>query len=187
GGKEGEGGAGIGGCFGGEAVRSHGDVIPAQQAGSLQFSMRQPLGSVAVVSPWNFPVAIPLWKIAPALAFGNTVVWKPAETASFTATRLVQILAQAGLPVAVLNLVLGKGAITGEALVQHEGLRAITFTGSDAIGMHIAEIAIRRNIKYQLEMGGKNAALVLADANLDQAARLIAAGAMRFAGQKCTA
>jgi aldehyde dehydrogenase (NAD+) len=87
----------------------------------------------------------------------------------------------------VLNLVLGKGSITGEALVQHEGLRAITFTGSDATGMHIAEVAARRNIKYQLEMGGKNAALVLADANLDQAARLIAAGAMRFAGQKCTA
>ena len=173
--------------FAGEAVRPLGDVIPAQQAGSLQFSMRQPLGLVAVVSPWNFPVAIPLWKIAPALAFGNTIVWKPAETASYVATTLTQVLAQAGLPEGVLNLVLGKGATTGEALVNHEGLRAITFTGSDATGMHIAEIAARHNIKYQLEMGGKNAALVLADANLDQAARLIAAGAMRFAGQKCTA
>jgi aldehyde dehydrogenase (NAD+) len=173
--------------FAGEAVRSLGEVIPAQQAGSLQFSLRQPLGPLAVVSPWNFPVAIPLWKIAPALAFGNTVVWKPAETASFSASSLVQVFAQAGLPVGVLNLVLGKGAITGEALVQREGLRAITFTGSDATGMHIAEIAARQNRKYQLEMGGKNAALVLGDANLDQAARLIAAGAMRFAGQKCTA
>ncbi len=185
--QEVERGAAILRYFAGEAVRPHGDVIPAQQAGSLQFSLRQPLGPVAVISPWNFPVAIPLWKIAPALAFGNTVVWKPAETASFTATRLAQVFAQAGLPAGVLNLVLGKGSITGEALVQHESLRAITFTGSDATGMHIAEIAARRNIKYQLEMGGKNAALVLADANLDQAARLIAAGAMRFAGQKCTA
>ena len=185
--QEVERGAAILRYFAGEAVRPLGDVIPAQQAGSLQFSLRQPLGPVAVVSPWNFPVAIPLWKIAPALAFGNTIVWKPAETASYVATTLAQVLAQAGLPTGVLNLILGKGAATGEALVNHEGLRAITFTGSDATGMHIAEIAARRNIKYQLEMGGKNAALVLADANLDQAARLIAAGAMRFAGQKCTA
>jgi acyl-CoA reductase-like NAD-dependent aldehyde dehydrogenase len=173
--------------FAGEAVRPHGDVIPAQQAGSLQFSLRQPLGPVAVISPWNFPVAIPLWKLAPALAFGNTVVWKPAETASLTAFSLAHIFAQVGFPAGVFNLVLGKGTTTGEALVQQEGLRAITFTGSDATGMHIAEVAARRNIKYQLEMGGKNAALVLADAHLDQAARLIAAGAMRFAGQKCTA
>lgn len=173
--------------FAGEAVRPLGDVIPAQQAGSLQFSLRQPLGPVAVVSPWNFPVAIPLWKIAPALAFGNTIVWKPAETASYVATILAQVFAQADLPAGVINLILGKGVTSGEALVNHEGLRAITFTGSDSTGMHIAELAARRNIKYQLEMGGKNAALVLADANLDQAARLIAAGAMRFAGQKCTA
>jgi aldehyde dehydrogenase (NAD+) len=173
--------------FAGEAVRPLGQVIPAQQAGSLQFSMRQPLGLVAVISPWNFPVAIPLWKIAPALAFGNTVVWKPAETASFTAFSLAQVLANAGLPAGVLNLILGKGSLTGESLVQHAGLRAITFTGSDATGMRIAELAARHNIKYQLEMGGKNAALVLGDAHLDQAARLIAGGAMRFAGQKCTA
>ncbi len=173
--------------FAGEAVRPLGQVIPAQQAGSLQFSLRQPLGPVAVISPWNFPIAIPLWKIAPALAFGNTVVWKPAETASCTATTLAQVFASAGLPAGVLNVILGKGARTGEALIQYEGLRAITFTGSNATGMHIAEIAARRNIKYQLEMGGKNAALVLSDALLDQAARLVAGGAMRFAGQKCTA
>jgi acyl-CoA reductase-like NAD-dependent aldehyde dehydrogenase len=173
--------------FAGEAVHPIGQVIPAQKAGSLQFSLRQPLGPLAVISPWNFPVAIPLWKIAPALAYGNTIVWKPAEVASFTASKLVEALAEAGLPAGVLNLVLGKGSAVGNKLVSHEGIRAVTFTGSDTVGMGISDIAARRNIKFQLEMGGKNAAIVLDDADMDQAAKLIAAGAMRFAGQKCTA
>jgi acyl-CoA reductase-like NAD-dependent aldehyde dehydrogenase len=173
--------------FAEEAVHPMGMVIPAQRAESLQFTMRQPLGPVAVISPWNFPIAIPLWKIAPALAYGNTVVWKPAETASLTATRLTEVFAEAGLPGGVLNLVLGKGSIIGPALTGHPGIRALTFTGSNATGMEIAESAARRNIKYQLEMGGKNAALVFADADLEQAAQLIASGAMRYAGQKCTA
>lgn len=173
--------------FAAEAVHPNGQVIPAQTAGSLQFSLRQPLGAVAVISPWNFPVAIPLWKIAPALAFGNSVVWKPAETASLTASMLAQVFAAAGLPAGALNLVLGTGATTGAALTAHEGVCAITFTGSNAVGMSIAQTAAARNIKFQLEMGGKNAALVAADADLSQAARLVAAGAMRFAGQKCTA
>jgi acyl-CoA reductase-like NAD-dependent aldehyde dehydrogenase len=173
--------------FAEEAVRPMGMVIPAQRAESLQFTLRQPLGPVAVISPWNFPVAIPLWKMAPALTYGNTIVWKPAQVASLIATRLVEVFAEAGLPRGVLNLVLGKGSMIGAALVGHAGIRAVTFTGSNAVGMGIAEIAARRNIKYQLEMGGKNAALVLADADLAQAARLVAAGAMRFAGQKCTA
>jgi acyl-CoA reductase-like NAD-dependent aldehyde dehydrogenase len=173
--------------FAGEAVRPMGMVIPAQRAESLQFTLRQPLGPVAAISPWNFPVAIPLWKMAPGLTYGNTIVWKPAEVASLIATRLVEVFVEAGLPRGVLNLVLGKGSMIGPALVGHAGIRAVTFTGSNAVGMGIAEIAARRNIKYQLEMGGKNAALVLADADLAQAARLVAAGAMRFAGQKCTA
>ncbi|HLZ62620.1 MAG TPA: aldehyde dehydrogenase family protein [Ktedonosporobacter sp.] len=173
--------------FATQAVSPVGLVIPAQKAGSLQFTLRQPLGPVAVISPWNFPVAIPLWKIAPALAYGNTVVWKPAEVASFTATRIAEVFADADLPDGVLNLVLGKGSTIGNALTGHEGIRAVTFTGSDTVGMSIAQSAAQRNIKYQLEMGGKNAALVLEDADMDQAAKLIAAGAMRFAGQKCTA
>ncbi|MBO0778987.1 MAG: aldehyde dehydrogenase family protein [Ktedonobacteraceae bacterium] len=173
--------------FAAEAVHPLGQVIPAQKAGSLQFSMRQPLGPVAVISPWNFPVAIPLWKMAPAIAYGNTVVWKPAEVASLTATGIAEVFAQAGLPAGVVNLVLGKGSTIGNVLTGHAGLRAITFTGSDTVGMQIAEQAARNNIKYQLEMGGKNAAIVLDDADIDQAAKLVAAGAMRFAGQKCTA
>lgn len=173
--------------FASESVHPNGQVIPAQKAGSLQFTLRQPLGPVAVISPWNFPVAIPLWKIAPALAYGNTVVWKPAEVASLTAVRLAEVFASAGLPSGVLNLVLGKGSAIGNTLITQDAIRGITFTGSDAVGMGIAEVAARRNIKYQLEMGGKNAAIVLGDADMKQAAQLVAAGAMRFAGQKCTA
>lgn len=173
--------------FATQAVSPIGQVIPAQKAGSLQFSVRQPLGPVAVISPWNFPVAIPLWKIAPALAYGNTIVWKPAEVASFTAARIAEVFDAAGLPAGVLNLLLGKGSSIGNTLINHQGIRAVTFTGSDAVGMGIAQQASQRNIKYQLEMGGKNAALVLDDADILQAAKLTAAGAMRFAGQKCTA
>lgn len=173
--------------FAEEAVHPNGLVIPAQKAGSLQLTLRQPVGPVAVISPWNFPIAIPLWKIAPALAYGNTIVWKPAETASLTATYLAQTFVEAGLPAGVLNLALGRGSTVGAPLLAHEGIRAITFTGSNEVGMGIAELAARRNIKYQLEMGGKNAAIVLADADLRQAAKLTAAGAMRYAGQKCTA
>lgn len=173
--------------FAEEAVHPMGMVIPAQRAASLQFSLRQPVGPVAVISPWNFPIAIPLWKIAPALAYGNTVVWKPAEVASLTASRLVEVFSEVGLPAGVLNLVLGKGAAVGDALVSHDGIRAVTFTGSNPVGLKIGQTATRRNIKFQLEMGGKNAAIVLPDADLDQAAQLVAAGAMRYAGQKCTA
>lgn len=173
--------------FAEEAVHPNGLVIPSQAQRSIQFTLRQPLGPVGVISPWNFPVAIPLWKIAPAIAFGNTVVWKPAELAALTASRILECVAQAQLPPGVVNLVLGKGSIVGERLVGHPDIRAITFTGSDTVGTGIAIQAAKRNIKYQMEMGGKNAALVLADANLRQAASLVAAGAMRFAGQKCTA
>ncbi len=173
--------------FAEEAVHPMGQVIPAQQAGSLQFTIRQPIGPLAVISPWNFPVAIPLWKIAPALAYGNTLVWKPAEVASLVASKIAEAFAAADAPKGILNLLLGKSSVIGEALLNHPGIHAVTFTGSNSVGMSIAATASRRNIKYQLEMGGKNATLVLADADLDQAAKLTAAGAMRFAGQKCTA
>jgi alpha-ketoglutaric semialdehyde dehydrogenase len=173
--------------FASEAVHPNGQVIPAQKAGSLQFTLRQPVGPQAVISPWNFPVAIPLWKIAPALAYGNTVVWKPAETASYVATQIAEVFAASGFPAGVVNLLLGRGSEVGAKLINHEAIRSVTFTGSDSVGMGIAEQAARRNIKYQLEMGGKNAVIVLADADLEQAAKLTAAGAMRFAGQKCTA
>jgi len=173
--------------YAGEAVREIGEVIPSQLPATLQFTLRQPLGVVALITPWNFPLAIPLWKAAPALAFGNAVVWKPAETASHMATLLAETSAQAELPAGVFNVVLGSGSVIGETLIGHEAVRAVSFTGSSLIGARVASAAAVRNIRYQTEMGGKNVAIVLADANLDQAAALIAAGAMRYAGQKCTA
>jgi alpha-ketoglutaric semialdehyde dehydrogenase len=171
----------------GEAVRPSGDVIPAQSAEALQFSLREPLGVVALITPWNFPLAIPLWKAAPALAFGNTVVLKPSEMSSYTATLLADSARQAGLPPGVFNVVLGTGDAAGAALLRAPEVRGISFTGSARAGRVVAAVAAERNIRYQTEMGGKNAVVVLADADIERAAMLTAAGAMRFAGQKCTA
>lgn len=173
--------------YAGEAVRAIGEVVPAQAAGALQFTLRDPLGVCALITPWNFPLAIPLWKAAPALAFGNTVVLKPAEQASHTAVLLARSAADAGLPAGVFNTVLGGGAAVGAALVAQPDVRAVSFTGSTGVGAQVAAASAARNIRFQTEMGGKNVAIVLADGDLDLAARLTAAGAMRYAGQKCTA
>jgi len=173
--------------YAGEAVREIGQVIPSQLPGTLQFTLRQPLGVVALITPWNFPAAIPLWKAAPALAFGNTVVLKPAEAASRMASLLAETAAAAGLPPGVFNVLLGSGSVIGDALLHHPSVAAVSFTGSSAIGARVAAAAAARNIRYQTEMGGKNVAIVLPDADLDVAASLVANGAMRFAGQKCTA
>jgi aldehyde dehydrogenase (NAD+) len=173
--------------YAGEAVRAVGEVVPAQAAGVLQFTLREPLGVVGLITPWNFPAAIPLWKAAPALAFGNTVVLKPAEQSSHVAILLAETAAAAGLPAGAFNVVLGEGRTAGDALIRSPDVRAVSFTGSTTVGAHVAAVCAERNIRYQTEMGGKNVAIVLADADLDLAARLTAAGAMRYAGQKCTA
>jgi len=173
--------------YAGEAVREVGEVIPAQAAGALQFTLREPLGAVALITPWNFPVAIPMWKAAPALAFGNTVVLKPAEMSSHVATLLAETAVAAGLPAGVFNVLPGSGATVGEALIRAPEVAAVSFTGSGRIGAMVARIAAERNIRYQTEMGGKNVAIVMPDADIAQAATLTAAGAMRYAGQKCTA
>src|SRR5690349_20946879 len=173
--------------YAGEAVREVGEVIPAQAVGALQFTLREPLGVVALITPWNFPVAIPLWKAAPALAFGNTVVLKPAEMASHVATLLAETAHAAGLPAGVFNVLPGSGPAVGESLLRAPEVAAISFTGSGRIGARVAAIAAERNIRYQTEMGGKNIAIVMPDADIAQAASLTAAGAMRYAGQKCTA
>lgn len=173
--------------FAGEAVREMGEVIPAQAAGSLQFTLREPVGVVGLITPWNFPVAIPMWKIAPALAFGNVVVLKPAEVAAHSATLLAETAQAAGIPAGVFNVVLGTGASIGKTLIESSDVKAISFTGSGKVGAQVAMAAAARNIRYQTEMGGKNVAIVLPDADIAQAATLTAAGAMRYAGQKCTA
>lgn len=173
--------------YAGEAVRAVGDVVPAQVEGTLQYTLREPLGVAALITPWNFPAAIPLWKAAPALAFGNTVVLKPAEQASHMAVLLAGTAVDAELPPGAFNVVLGAGAVVGDALLRADAVRAVSFTGSTTAGAHVAAVCSARNIRYQTEMGGKNVVIVMADADLDLAARLTASGAMRFAGQKCTA
>ncbi|TDY42179.1 aldehyde dehydrogenase (NAD+) [Alicyclobacillus sacchari] len=170
-----------------EGARAVGQVIPASQSQVLQYTSRVPLGVVAIITPWNFPVAIPIWKIAPALICGNTVIWKPAENASLSATRIAQVFADAGVPAGVLNVVIGRGPELGGALFEKTTLDGVGFTGSTNTGMHVAAMAAARNIKYQTEMGGKNAAVVLADADLSVAVPAILSGAFRSAGQKCTA
>lgn len=172
--------------YAGEAVRAAGEVVPAQAAGALQFTLDEPLGVVALITPWNFPAAIPLWKAAPALAFGNTVVLKPSEQAPLVALFLAETAAASGLPAGAFNVLLGAGD-TAAALLGADQVRAVSFTGSAAVGAKVALQAAMRNIRFQTEMGGKNVAIVLPDADLDLAARLVTAGAMRYAGQKCTA
>ena len=173
--------------YSGEGMRSNGNLIPSADTNVLQYSRRVPLGVVAVITPWNFPVAIPIWKIAPALICGNSVIWKPAENGSLTATRLAEIFAETKLPAGVLNLVIGKGREIGNVLTEEADIDAVSFTGSSGTGKQIAVACAGRNIKYQTEMGGKNAAVVLADADLDKTVPILLSGAFRSAGQKCTA
>jgi aldehyde dehydrogenase (NAD+) len=173
--------------YAGEGVREIGTIIPSTQTHVLQYSQRTPLGVVGIITPWNFPIAIPIWKLAPALICGNTVVWKAAEISSLTATAMVELIVEAGLPKGVLNLVIGKGNEIGKALVEEVPLDGLSFTGSSQTGQFIAEACARRNIKFQTEMGGKNAAVILSDADLSKTIPAIISGAFSSAGQKCTA
>ncbi|MFF2445570.1 alpha-ketoglutaric semialdehyde dehydrogenase GucD [Neobacillus sp. NPDC058068] len=170
-----------------EGMNKVGDVIPSADSKNLLYTTRTPVGVVGVISPWNFPIAIPIWKIAPALIYGNTIVFKPATETAITAAKLVEVFDEAGLPAGVLNLVTGKGSIIGDYFLEHRGINAISFTGSNDIGKKVATAAINRGSKYQLEMGGKNPAIVLGDADLEVAAELVVNGAMKHTGQKCTA
>ncbi|NHN33470.1 aldehyde dehydrogenase family protein [Paenibacillus agricola] len=173
--------------YAGEGLRSIGEVIPSTDGISHLYTTRVPLGIVGLITPWNFPVAIPVWKMAPALIYGNTVIWKAAEHSTITAARLMQLLNESGLPQGVVQLVSGSGSVVGQRILEHPDITGISFTGSDAVGKTVAKAASSRHAKYQLEMGGKNASVVLADADLDKAADVIISAAMRSAGQKCTA
>lgn len=170
-----------------EGMRKLGEVLPSANSQNTLYSMRVPLGVVSVITPWNFPVAIPIWKIAPALVYGNTVVWKPSQETGITAVKIASVFEQAGLPTGVLNLINGSGEIVGNALVEHPETAAITFTGSNRVGRELASKAVAQNKKYQLELGGKNPVVVLEDADLDLAAKLTVEGAMKQTGQRCTA
>jgi aldehyde dehydrogenase (NAD+) len=173
--------------FAGEARQEIGEVYAAADPNTMLYTRREPLGVVGVITPWNFPIAIPAWKIAPALLYGNTVVWKPADLTPLTAAHFAQALVEAGLPKGVLNVVFGRGSVLGPALVADSKVRGVSFTGSNAVGRSIAIACATRGAKHQLEMGGKNAVVVLADADLELAVEMTVRGAMRSAGQKCTA
>ncbi|MHA4853918.1 aldehyde dehydrogenase family protein [Rhodococcus sp. MSC1_016] len=172
--------------YGNDADRDTGEVFSSPRRGERILVTRKPIGVVGVITPFNFPIAIPAWKIAPALTYGNTVVWKPASTVPLLAMRLAQALTDAGLPAGVLNLVIGNGAV-GNGIVEHPGIDAITFTGSTGVGRKIAAAGAARGVPVQAEMGGKNAAVVLGDADLELAAEQVMFGAFRSTGQKCTA
>jgi acyl-CoA reductase-like NAD-dependent aldehyde dehydrogenase len=173
--------------YAGQTLEPDGETYPSHSALTFLYARREPLGVVTAITPWNFPIAIPAWKIAPAIAYGNTVVWKPAEIVPLTSTHLAAALVDAGLPDGVLNLVLGRGSVVGDTLVTHDCVDAVTFTGSNPVGRALELKATEAGKKVQLELGGKNPAVVLADADLELAAEQVARGAFLSAGQKCTA
>ncbi|MCM3626260.1 aldehyde dehydrogenase family protein [Paenibacillus glycanilyticus] len=173
--------------YAGEGMRKIGDVIPSTDPEALMFTTRVPLGVVGVISPWNFPVAIPVWKMAPALIFGNTVVWKPATETAVTASLIMQCFHDAGFPAGVVNMIVGSGSVIGSGIASHNGVHGVTFTGSNAVGKRVGQAALARGAKYQLEMGGKNPVIVAADADLELAAEATISGGLRSTGQKCTA
>ena len=172
--------------FGGEALRRHGQTLESTRPGLDVATYREALGVVGLITPWNFPIAIPAWKAAPALAFGNTVVLKPANVTPATAAALTQIIEEAGVPAGVFNLVLGRGDV-GRAITAHEGIAAISFTGSQQVGAEVGKAAMARGARVQMEMGGKNPLVVLADADPEKAAAIAADGGFFQTGQRCTA
>ena len=173
--------------FGGEGPRQFCYQIPSERENVFCYTLRKPLGVVALITPWNFPSAIPAWKMAPALVAGNTVVIKPASLAPLSAYRIVEALHEAGIPAGAVNYVTGSGGSTGNALVEHPAVRAVSFTGSCDVGNSLYDKVTKRKVRLQLEMGGKNPTIVLKDADLDYAAAVLVNGAFFSTGQKCTA
>src|SRR5688572_32318527 len=173
--------------FAGEAVRVGGEKIDSVRPGIDVEVTREPLGVVGIITPWNFPLAIPAWKIAPAIAFGNCIVFKPAELVPASPWALADIVQRAGLPPGVLNLVMGPGARLGAALASAPGIDAVSFTGSREVGPGVAAAAVKNGARIQLEMGGKNPLVVLDDADLATAVSVAVNGAFFQAGQRCTA
>ena len=172
--------------FAGEALRLHGQNLASTRPGVEVQTYRQAVGVYGLITPWNFPIAIPAWKAAPALAFGNTVVLKPAGPTPATAEALVAILHEAGLPNGVLNMVIGRGGV-GQAIVDHKDIAGVSFTGSQGVGAGVAAGAVKRQARVQLEMGGKNPLIVLDDADLERAVNIALDGSFFATGQRCTA
>jgi aldehyde dehydrogenase (NAD+) len=175
------------GFFAAEALRIPGEKFASVRPNIDIEATREPVGVVGIISPWNFPIAIPAWKIAPALAYGNSVVFKPADLVPGTAHALAEIIARAGVPKGVFNLVMGRGSVVGQAMLEHRQVDAVTFTGSASTGRRIAAACAGAMRKFQLEMGGKNPIVVLADADLPNAVECAVNGAYFSTGQRCTA
>src|SRR4051794_30898325 len=173
--------------FGGEGSRMPGMLVPSERDRVHMFAIRKPVGVVGLITPWNFPSAIPAWKLAPALICGNTVVLKPASAAPLSAWRIVEALHEAGVPKGVVNFVAGSGGELGQALVDAKPLKAVSFTGSCQIGQWLHAEASKRRLRIQLEMGGKNPTIVLADADFGSAVENVVNAAFFSTGQKCTA
>ena len=173
--------------YAGEGFRMHGKTLPSESRDTFTYTLRQPLGAVGLIAPWNFPWAIPVWKSAPAIVAGNAVVFKPSELTPATSALLAEIYEEAGLPPGVFNMVVGRGSEVGEAMVAAPELRAISFTGSNRVGGELYVKAAQRGAKVTCEMGGKNAVIVMPDADLDKAATAIHGGAFGSTGQRCTA
>ena len=173
--------------FAGECLRLAGEILPSVRPGIGVEVTREPLGVIGLITPWNFPIAIPAWKIAPALAYGNCVVFKPADLVPGCAWALADIINRSGIPPGVFNLVMGRGSVIGDPLVTHDGIDGISFTGSQQVGGRIAQQCAARLKKVQLEMGGKNPQVILDDADLGQAVELCVQSAFFSTGQRCTA
>jgi len=173
--------------FAGECLRLTGESLPSVRTGVGIEITREPLGVIGLITPWNFPIAIPAWKIAPALAFGNCVVLKPADLVPGSAWALADIISRSGIPAGVFNLVMGRGSVIGDPMVTHPGIHAISFTGSQAVGARIAVQCASHLKKVQLEMGGKNPQIILDDADVKQAVELSVQSAYFSTGQRCTA
>jgi aldehyde dehydrogenase (NAD+) len=173
--------------FAGECLRLTGELLPSVRSGISVEITREPVGVVGLITPWNFPIAIPAWKIAPALAYGNCVVFKPADLVPGCAWALADIISRSGIPAGVFNLVMGRGSVVGDALVNHPDIAAISLTGSVGVGRRIAQACAANMKKVQLEMGGKNPQVVLDDADLNLAVELSVQSAFYSTGQRCTA
>ena len=173
--------------FAGECLRMAGESVPSVRPGIGVEVTREPLGVIGLITPWNFPIAIPAWKVAPALAYGNCVVLKPADLVPGCAWALAEIISRSGIPAGVFNLVMGRGSVIGDPLVNHTGIDAISFTGSQGVGGRIAQQCAVNLKKVQLEMGGKNPQVILDDADLAQAVELSVQSAFFSTGQRCTA
>jgi len=172
--------------FAGEAVRRHGQNLDSIRPGVEINTFREAVGVFGLITPWNFPIAIPAWKTAPALAFGNTVVIKPAGPTPATAAALADIIFEAGAPAGVFNMVIGRGVV-GDAIAKHPGIDGVSFTGSQGVGTQVAQSALSHQARVQLEMGGKNPLVVLDDADFDRAVMCALDGAFFATGQRCTA